>query len=58
MVLASIGIVILLAVAIGVIITVFQAPSSADALMILFIGDSIGAVFAAWPIMLDPGRRG
>jgi hypothetical protein len=46
-VLASIGIVILLAVAIGVIIAVFQAPSSADALMILFIGGSIRAVFAA-----------
>jgi hypothetical protein len=53
MVLANIGIVILLAVAIGVIIAVFQAPSSADALMILFIVGSIGAMFATWPIVLD-----
>ena len=56
--LANIGIAILLAVAIGVIIAVFQALSSADTLMLLFIGSSIGAVFAAWPIVLDPGRRG
>jgi hypothetical protein len=53
MVLANIGIIILLAVAIGVIIAVFQAPSSADTLMILFIVGYIGAVFAAWPIVLD-----
>jgi hypothetical protein len=33
-----------------VIIAVFQAPSLADALVILFIVAPFGALFATWPI--------
>ena len=50
MVLTSAGIVSVSSVVIGVIIAVFQAPSFADALVILFIVGPIGALFATWPI--------
>ena len=51
MVLTIIGIVSVLAVVIGVIIAVFQAPPFADALVILFIVSPFGALFATWPIV-------
>ena len=50
MVLTSAGIVSVSFVVIGVIIAVFQAPSFADALVILFIVGFFGALFATWPI--------
>jgi hypothetical protein len=50
MVLTRAGTVSVSFVVIGVIITVFQAPSFADALVILFIVGPIGALFATWPI--------
>ena len=50
MVLTSAGIVSVSFVVIWVIIAVFQAPSFADALVILFIVGPIGALFATWPI--------
>jgi hypothetical protein len=50
MVLTSAGIVSVSFVVIGVIIAVFQAPSFADAPMILFIVGPIGGLFATWPI--------
>ena len=50
MVLTIIGIVSVLAVVIGVIIAVFQAPPFADALVILFIVSPFGALFATWPM--------
>jgi flagellar motor component MotA len=51
MVLTIVGIISVLAVVIGVIIAVFQAPSFADALVILFIiVGPFGALFATWPI--------
>ena len=48
--LTIIGIVSVLAVVIGVIIAVFQAPPLADALVILFIVSPFGALFATWPM--------
>ena len=50
MVLTIVGIVSDLSVVIGVIIDVFQAPSFADALVVLLIVGPFGALFATWPI--------
>ena len=49
MVLTIVGIISVLAVVIGVIIAVFQAPSFAEALVILFIVGPFGALIATWP---------
>jgi hypothetical protein len=41
-----------------VIIAVFNAPSFADAMVILFIVGPFGALFATWPITrAQPSRR-
>jgi len=53
-----VGIVSVLSVVIGVIIDVFQAPSFADAPVILLIVGPFGALFATWPITrAQPSRR-
>jgi len=58
MVLTIVGIVSVLSVVIGVIIAVFQAPSFANALVVLLIVGPFGALFAAWPITrAQPSRR-
>jgi hypothetical protein len=49
MVLTSVGIVSVSFVVIGVIIAIFQAPSFADAPVILFIVGPFGALLATWP---------
>jgi hypothetical protein len=56
-VLTSIGIVRVLAVAIGVIITVFQGPSFADAPVIFSTAGPFGALIATWPIALVQGLK-
>ena len=55
MVLRIIGILSVLSVVLGVIIAMFQAPSFADALTILFIVGPLGALLATWPIALGQG---
>jgi hypothetical protein len=57
MVLTIVGIVSVLSVVIGVIIDVFQAPSFADAPVILLIVGPFGALFATWPIALGQGLK-
>ena len=55
MVLRIIGILSVLSVVLGVIIAMFQAPSFADVLTILFIVGPLGALLATWPIALGQG---
>ena len=56
-VLTIIGVLSVLSVLTGVIIAVFNAPSFADAMVILFIVGPFGALFATWPIALGQGLK-